>query len=57
MWEKFGKRAGLERNCEMVQAVGAKGVLVAFWNGKSTGTAHIIGEAKRAGIKTIVVGV
>lgn len=38
-WENLGKRAGYARNAEM----GKEGdMLVAFWDGKSRGTAHMI---------------
>ena len=40
-WEKFGKTAGIIRNCEM--AVYADG-LVAVWDGKSKGTLHMIND-------------
>ncbi len=48
MWEMFGKRAGIQRNQEMV-AQGADLVL-AFHKGSSTGTAHCIALAEEAGI-------
>jgi hypothetical protein len=38
-WNKYGKKAGPIRNTEMVEYADA---LVAFWDGKSKGTAHII---------------
>jgi hypothetical protein len=38
-WDKFGKRAGMIRNTQMAKI--AHGLL-AFWDGKSTGTAHMI---------------
>lgn len=38
-WENLGKRAGYARNAEM----GKEGdMLVAFWDGKSRGTGHMI---------------
>lgn len=55
-YDKYGpKRAPLERNAEMVQAAGPKGVLVAFWDGSSTGTGHILGLAKKAGLKVRII--
>ena len=38
-WKKYGKAAGPIRNLQMVQNADA---LVAFWDGKSVGTKHII---------------
>lgn len=47
-WDLFGRRAGYIRNETMLdyaeEATG-KSVLVAFWDGQSRGTAHIIREA------------
>jgi hypothetical protein len=39
-WERFGKAAGVRRNHQMAQA---GDVLIAFWDGQSPGTAHMIG--------------
>lgn len=38
-WETHGKAAGIMRNIEMAQYADA---LVAFWDGKSKGTRHMI---------------
>ena len=38
-WEKFGKKAGIIRNCEMGDK--AEG-LIAIWDGTSRGTKHMI---------------
>jgi hypothetical protein len=51
-WDKFGKSAGYIRNKEMAQ--NADG-LMAFWDGKSRGTHHMINIAKEHGLKVIVV--
>lgn len=47
-WEQYGKRAGYLRNEQMAQNSDA---LVAFWNGKSRGTKHMIGLAIQYGLK------
>lgn len=47
-WGSLGKRAGLIRNTVMAQA-GAD-LCIAFWDGRSTGTAHMMTEAKNRGI-------
>lgn len=51
-WDEFGKSAGYIRNKEMAQSADA---LVAFWDGKSRGTKHMIDLAKQHGLKVIVV--
>lgn len=38
-WDKYGKSAGYRRNEEMAEKADA---LVAFWDGKSKGTEHMI---------------
>lgn len=51
-WDEFGKSAGYIRNKEMAQNADA---LVAFWDGKSRGTKHMIDLAKQYGLKVIVI--
>lgn len=50
-WALFGKAAGFVRNAAMVEYAD---VLIAFWNGKSKGTEHVIDLAKLRGLKTHV---
>jgi hypothetical protein len=38
-WERFGRSAGIRRNHQMAQA---GDVLIAFWDGRSPGTRHMI---------------
>jgi hypothetical protein len=45
-WRKFGKRAGVLRNIEIVDSCDA---LIAIWDGKSKGTKQAIDYAKRIG--------
>jgi hypothetical protein len=52
-WERHGKRAGIIRNLAMLDA--GPDLVLAFWDGKSPGTAHTIGEARRRGIDVEVV--
>lgn len=57
-WDKLGKRAGYVRNAEMAKFAvedGSYGVLIAFWDGKSRGTKHMIDLAKRYGLEIHVV--
>ena len=50
-WQRFGKSAGVRRNHQMAQA---GDVLVAFWDGQSPGTAHLI-QCMRALGKPVVL--
>lgn len=57
-WDRFGKSAGYRRNTEMVKYAsedGKSGVLIAFWDGKSRGTKHMIDLAKRCGLGVYIV--
>ncbi|MEE3485376.1 MAG: SLOG family protein [Bacteroidales bacterium] len=51
-WRGLGKAAGMIRNAEMARASDA---LIAFWNGKSRGTAHMISFARRRGLEVSIV--
>lgn len=51
-WKKFGKSAGFRRNEKMAEIAD---MLIAFWNGESHGTKHMIDICKEKGIETIVV--
>jgi len=42
-WDKYGKNAGFIRNAEMGEYADA---LIAFWDGKSKGTKHMIQTMK-----------
>lgn len=58
MWGFYGKKAGYLRNVEMAKfAIDNmnKGLLVAFWDGKSKGTKWMIDIAKRYGLDVEVV--
>lgn len=50
-WDLYGYLAGPLRNTEMANYADA---LIAFWDGKSVGTMHMIREAKK---RDLVVGV
>ena len=57
-WDRFGKRAGSIRNEEMAKYSvkdNNYGMLVAFWDGKSRGTKHMIDLAKKHGLEVHVV--
>lgn len=51
-WNKHGKQAGYIRNQDMLQRANA---LIAFWDGKSRGTEHMISIARKAGLAVRVV--
>jgi hypothetical protein len=51
-WDKHGKSAGYIRNEEMAKYSDA---LIAFWDGKSKGTKHMIDLAKKHKLKVKVV--
>ena len=51
-WDKYGKSAGMIRNTEMSNY---GDTLIAFWDGKSKGTASMIALAKRQQLKLQVI--
>jgi hypothetical protein len=51
-WAHYGKSAGYKRNQQMAEI--ADGV-IAFWDGKSKGTNHMINIANEKNIRVIVV--
>lgn len=53
-WNKYGKKAGYIRNCQMAEYVGQEGGLIAIWDGQSKGTKMMIDIAKKKGIKVLV---
>jgi len=50
-WQRHGKSAGIIRNKEMGDYADA---LVAFWDGKSKGTSHMIDYANKIGLAVTV---
>lgn len=57
-WNRYGKSAGYRRNAEMAQFAsekGHKGVLIAFWDGRSRGTKHMIDLAKKYELDIYIV--
>jgi len=51
-WEKYGRSAGYKRNDEMAKHAD---VLLAFWDGESRGTKHMIDTANRKGLEVNIV--
>lgn len=59
-WKRYGKAAGPKRNGEMAaysMADGCVGVLLAFWNGKSSGTKNMIDTANKYNLKVHIINI
>jgi hypothetical protein len=55
-WDLYGKSAGYKRNEQMaLYAKEDNGVLIAFWDGVSKGTKHMIDLANKHGLRVYVV--
>ena len=57
-WDGLGKRAGYVRNAEMAKYSVEDyndGMLIAFWDGKSRGTKHMIDLANKHGLEVHIV--
>ena len=55
-WNAYGKADGYRRNVKMAEyALEEYGALIAFWNGKSRGTKHMIDVARKKGLSVRVV--
>lgn len=51
-WKKFGKSAGFRRNEQMANVADA---VIAFWDGKSNGTKHMIETAEKNNLDLRVI--
>jgi hypothetical protein len=51
-WDRYGRSAGYKRNVQMAKVATH---LVAFWDGQSRGTKHMIDIAVRLGLTVVVV--
>ena len=54
-WNTYGKSAGYIRNEQMIKYIGDTGIVFAFWDGQSRGTAHTIGLANKYNIKLHII--
>lgn len=57
-WDKYGRAAGYRRNEEMAilsMSDGYTGVLLAFWDGQSRGTKHMIDLAEKHNVKVYII--
>ena len=52
MWDIYGKSAGYKRNEEMAKVADS---CVVFWDGKSSGTKHMIDLVKKFNLKLRVI--
>ena len=50
-WDRYGKSAGYKRNHQMAQY---GNILIAFWDGQSRGTLHMIQIATQMGLRVYV---
>jgi hypothetical protein len=53
LWTVHGNSAGMIRNGQMIEE-GKPWGLLAFWDGNSSGTAHMIRLAEKAGLRVLV---
>jgi len=51
-WARFGKSAGIRRNYQLAQA---GDLLIAFWDGRSPGTAHMVRCMQQLGKPVVVI--
>lgn len=51
-WDRYGKSAGIKRNLAMLDH--HPDIVLAFWDGRSPGTAHTISEARNRSIPCLV---
>ena len=51
-WRLLGKAAGMVRNAEMAKCSDA---LIAFWDGESSGTRHMINFARKRGLDISII--
>ena len=56
-WDGLGKKAGYVRNADMAKysVQNGDGMLIAFWDGESKGTKHMIDLAKRYGLEVHMI--
>lgn len=54
-WGRYGKAAGFRRNIDMLDTYPKPYLVIAFWDGTSTGTKHTLDQADRREINTDIV--
>lgn len=50
-YDRYGKTAPLKRNIQIIEYAD---IVLAFWDGKSSGTAYVINNCKRLGVEVKV---
>lgn len=53
-WARYGRAAGILRNQQMLDE-GKPDLVLAFWDGKSRGTADMINRARKAGVEVRII--
>lgn len=53
-WNQHGKKAGMLRNIQMLEIAH---MVVAFWDGRSKGTKHMVDQCKKRNIQIQVIDV
>ena len=53
-WKEYGRSAGFKRNQQMLDE-GKPDLVIAYWDGVSRGTEHMLTIAKKAGVKVIAI--
>jgi len=53
-WDKYGKSAGYKRNLQMAENADT---LIAFWNGESPGTKHMIDISRKKKLRIFIVSI
>jgi len=56
-WNKYDKKAGPIRNIQMAEYAQENGILIAFWDGVSRGTKHMIDTARKYGLEVFIIAV
>ena len=54
-WNKYGRQAGPIRNAKMLNSLPKDAIILAFWDGVSKGTGHMIQIAQRSGRKVEII--
>ena len=55
-WDKLGRKAGPIRNSQMLRyAMEQQPMLIAFWDGKSSGTGDTVTKARRLGVESHII--
>ncbi len=55
-WERYGKFAGKYRNEAMAKMLRPQDSVIAFWDGRSPGTRHMVEHARKMGFEVLVIG-